>query len=163
MSIKDSFRKRMQTLTGRESVAALKAMENHLQGGAKWTQGAYERGDGSKCLVGAANYVQRTTGNKLADPKYWIGRAIAERQGGVVSPILGIESFNDSRGSYHEIAGVLGRAKELAAGAQLPASRPAPALPPPVAGEILPPVQHEAVPVMIDVTPRARVPARRRD
>ncbi|HVB15428.1 MAG TPA: hypothetical protein VNF04_02740 [Stellaceae bacterium] len=113
MGIRDSYRKTMLGLTGPDSVAALNGMETYFSGGAKWTQGAYHRGDGTKCLVGAADHVQRAAGIKLADPKYWIRRAIAERQG-VVSPVLGIESFNDSRTSYDEIAQVLTRAKQLA-------------------------------------------------
>jgi hypothetical protein len=113
MGFRDSYRKTMLTLTGPDSVAALNGMERFFADGAKWTRGAYHRWDGTKCLVGAANHVQLAAGLKLSDPKYWIRRAIAERQG-VVSPVLGIEGFNDSRASYSEIAQVLTRAKQLA-------------------------------------------------
>jgi hypothetical protein len=127
MGLRDSYRKTMLGLTGPESVTALSHMEKFFAGGARWTQGTYNRQDGAKCLVGAANHVQRTTGLKLADPKYWLRRAIAEREGSV-GPIMGIETFNDSRTSYSEIAPVLSRAKQLASEYQTQQTPTRPAL-----------------------------------
>jgi hypothetical protein len=122
---RDSYRDRRTSLTGRESAATLSAMEDFFQDdGANWTQGAWHRPDGTKCLVGAANHVRV---NALSDEKYWLRRAIAERH-----PGTGIIEFNDSRQSFGEIAEVLARAKQLAAAAQLPAPQPvAEILPPP--------------------------------
>ena len=45
----------------------------------------------------------------IEDARYWLQQAVAER--GFTS----IESFNDSRASYSEIAEILARAKQLAA------------------------------------------------
>jgi hypothetical protein len=120
-----NYRQRRVSLTGPESIETLSAMEWFFQGGENWTKGAYHRRDGSKCLVGAAQSMRTAA---IEDARYWVRQAIAERQGAPVG-LMGIEGFNDSRGSYTEIAAVLARAKQLAAARQSPA---------PVA-EILPP------------------------
>jgi hypothetical protein len=127
MGFRDSMRQRRFNLTGRESVEQLADMEGFFQGGTNWTRGAYERSNGTKCLVGAANYVRRTTGNSLGEAKYWLLQAIAERGG------TGIEGFNDTRTSYREVGEVIWRAKQLALAARSPAPAVAPprALPPP--------------------------------
>jgi hypothetical protein len=107
-----SYRNRMLTHASADSIAALNSIENYFDGGARWIKGAYHTKDG-KCVVGAANHVQQTERLKLANPKHWIRQAIAERQGSV-SPVFGIEGFNDTRASYSEIAEVMERAKQLA-------------------------------------------------
>jgi hypothetical protein len=113
MGFREGYRRRMDQLTAKDSAAALRGMQYYFADGARWITGAYQTRDG-KCLVGAANHVERTSaGLKLSDAKHWIRRAIAERQG-AVSPVLGIEMFNDSRASYAEIAEVLTRARQLA-------------------------------------------------
>jgi len=125
MGFFDSYRRRRVATTGPESLATLQYMEDYFQNGAHWTQHAYQRADGSRCLVGAAHYVSVSP---IDDAKFWLLQAIAERAPGITT----IEQFNDTRGSYTEIEAVIARAKQLAAEAQRPA------LPAPVA-EILPP------------------------
>lgn len=103
------YRETRISLTGPESIKTLSAMERFFQNGKNWTQGTYHRGDGTKCLVGAAQTVNAAP---IDDARYWLQQAIAERGelgGG------GIEGFNDSRYSYSQIAEVLARAKQLAA------------------------------------------------
>jgi hypothetical protein len=109
------YRARRVSLTGAESVQTLSAMERFFQGGKNWTQGAYHRMDGKKCLVGAAETMRTAP---IEDAQFWIKQAIAERSR--YSILSGIEGFNDSRRSFGEIAEVLARAKQLAA-SQLPA------------------------------------------
>lgn len=106
MSILKSYRERCISLTGPESIKTLTAMERFFRDGKNWTQGAYHRPDGTKCLVGAAQSVHVSPINNA---RYWLQQAVAER--GFTS----IESFNDSRASYSEIAEILARAKQLAA------------------------------------------------
>jgi hypothetical protein len=75
--------------------------------------------------------------------KHWLLQAIQECE----PQLKTIEAFNDSRRSYEQVAAVIGRAKELARQAQLPA---------PVTGGTLPAVRPASpVPVMRDVTPPA--------
>jgi hypothetical protein len=111
-------------LTAAESVKSIGNMETLFNGGANWIQGAYHTADGH-CVVGAAQHVRRTSGDGLDDARYWLRQAIAEKTGGNGH----IESFNDSRESYSEIAEVMTRAKELALahrqGQQAPPARPA--------------------------------------
>ena len=97
---------RRVSLTGPESIKTLEGMERFFRDGKNWTQGAYHRPDGTKCLVGAAQSVHVMP---VEDARYWLLQAVAER--GFTS----IESFNDSRASYSEIAEILARAKQLAA------------------------------------------------
>jgi hypothetical protein len=142
--------------TGRESIATLDYMEDYLNGGVNWTKGEYNAANGARCMVGAADAARVS---KVDDAKYFLRQAIAERE----PHLKTIEEFNDSRQSFAEIEAVIHRAKELARAAQLPALRPAAAVPVPVTGEILPPARSASVPatpVMRDVTPRAPQPAR---
>jgi hypothetical protein len=138
MGFFNSYQQRRVSLTGQESVDTLSYMQDHFQGGANWTQGAYHREDGSKCLIGAANHVRVSA---IDDAKYWLRQAIAERTAGAITSI---EAFNDTRDrQFGEIEQVIARAKQLAAAAQLPAPMPVRALPAPVLhGEILPPVRQ---------------------
>jgi hypothetical protein len=80
-------------------------MERVLQGGKKWTQGAYHVETGS-CLLGAA---QLAHAGEIT--RYWLREAIAERTGRRMS----ISAFNDSAASFREIAEILAHAKRLAA------------------------------------------------
>lgn len=114
MSFFESWKKTRLSLTGAESIATLDAMEEFFQGGTNWTQGAYNRPDGTKCLVGAANHVRIS---RLDEAKHFLRAAIAERVPGLTE----IEGFNDTRQSYGEISDVIARAKQLATARQLPA------------------------------------------
>src|SRR5271165_4786300 len=151
MGFLDDYRARRVTLTSRESVQTLTAMERLFQGGKNWTQGAYHRLNGQKCLVGAAQSVNVVP---IEDARYWLKQAIAERGGGTT-----IEEFNDTRASYREIAEVLARAKQLAAAHALQVSAPvAQILPPPPRPALPPPAP--VMPVIIDLTPEP-APARK--
>jgi hypothetical protein len=119
-----NYRQRRVSVTGPESIATLSAIERFFEGGKYWTQGAYHRLDGTKCLVGAAQSVRTAA---IADARYWVGRAIAERYPYWV-PFGQIEAFNDTH-SFAEVAEVIERAKQLAAARQSPA--PAAEIPPP--------------------------------
>jgi len=150
MGFFESYRRRRIATTRPESMATLQYMEDYFRDGANWTQHAYQRADGSRCLVGAANHVRSSP---IDDAKFWLRQAIAERAPGIAT----IEKFNDTRRSYAEIAAVIARAKQLAAAVRRPA------LSAPVA-EILPPEQ-QAVPArnLAPVVPNPRqVRARRR-
>jgi hypothetical protein len=109
MSFLSGYWKTRLALTGPESVETLDAMEGFFQGGANWTQGVYQRPNGQRCLVGAADHLRASS---VDAAKFWLERAIAEETRGTVTRI---ESFNDSRRSYSEVAAVVRRAKELAA------------------------------------------------
>jgi len=161
MGFFDSKQKRRVSLTGRESMATLDHMADFFEGGANWTQHAYNRSNGTKCLVGAANHVRVSS---VDDAKYWLRQAIAEQGGG--AGFMAIEGFNDTRGSYGEIEAVLARAKQLAASANrvsapaavaaLPAPARLAALPAPAAQ--IPPARtlaYEPQARMPDAMPRA--------
>jgi hypothetical protein len=122
MGFFQAYRDRRLSLTARDSIATLSAMERFFQGGKNWTRHAYHRNDGTKCLVGA---FQSLRGAALDDARYWLQQAIAER--GESS----IEGFNDSRPTFGEIAAVMARAKELAAAHAMAAQAPGPLRPPP--------------------------------
>jgi hypothetical protein len=124
MSFRSSYWKTRLALTGRKSAETLTAMEGYFQGGKNWAQGVYHAPDGRKCLVGAADHLRASS---VDTAKYWLERAIAEQTGGTITRI---ESFNDSRRSYREIAAIVSRAQELAAhyAQQSPPSRGRPAL-----------------------------------
>jgi hypothetical protein len=137
------YRKRLMSLTAPESLAGLDAMESFFRGGANWTQGAYNRSNGTKCLVGAANHVKESA---LDHAKVFVLQAVRERG------YLTIEGFNDSRKSFAEIQDVLDRARFLAIEAhqaaigssspvrgRLPAPAPDQVRGRLLAGEILPP------------------------
>lgn len=156
MGFLKNYRQRRVSLTGPESVATLTAIERLFQGGRNWTQGAYHRGDGSKCLVGA---VQSVRSSAVDDARYHLRRAIAELYPGW-SPVMQIESFNDSH-SFAEVARVIERAKELAMGSARQSS----------AAEILPPrpaltyqPEDEQRPVVkVSMADLERVAVKRRD
>jgi hypothetical protein len=124
-------------------VATLSAMERYFQGGKRWGRGKLHNPlNGTKCLVGAVSSVQASSGNRswvpaaaIAAATYYVERAVRERGGRGMGGMgfMVIEAFNDTRPSFHEIAAVIARAKEMATAD----ARPLPA-PPPVA-EILPP------------------------
>lgn len=141
MGFFDSFRQRRAALTGPESVATLDHMQDYFQDGANWARDVYQRADGARCLVGAANHVRVSS---VDDAKHWLRQAIAE----IAPETRRIEDFNDTRGSYVEIAAVIVRAKQLALAAQ----RSAPLV------EILPPERQ--APVTLDLVPRAHVRSR---
>jgi hypothetical protein len=129
-----NYRQRRLSLTGPETVATLSAMERFFQGGRNWTQGAYHRLNGTKCLVGAAHSARV---GPINDAQYYLSQAIAELHPGFAwLPVMRIEAFNDSRLSFSEVAAVIERAKQLAAGA---ARQSAPAL------EILPALNRPAL------------------
>ena len=133
-----NYRQRRLSLTGPESLATLSAIERFFQGGRNWTQGAYHRLNGNKCLVGAAQSMRQ---GAIDDARYWIRQAIVERHPGYAwLPAMQIEAFNDSH-SFAEVARVIERAKELASASAQP---PAHASPAPVA-EILPPLPRPAL------------------
>jgi hypothetical protein len=120
MGFRSSYWKTRLALTSRDSVETLSAMEGFFRGGAGWTQGVYHRSNGQKCLVGAADHLRASS---VDTAKYWLEKAIAEKTHGTVTHI---ESFNDSRRSYSEIAEVIDRARQLALAHQ---ARPEPARP----------------------------------
>lgn len=123
MGFLKNYRMRRAMLTAPESIDTLSAMERFFQNGKNWTQGTYHASDGSKCLVGAAQSVRTAA---LEDARFWLQQAIAERQGGI-SPVMGIEGFNDTH-SFAEVAAVIKRAKQLALAAhwaQQPQAHPA--------------------------------------
>jgi hypothetical protein len=133
------YRETRARLTAAESIATLSAMERLFQGGRKWTQGAYHRMNGNKCLVGAA---QSVPVGAINDARYWLRQAIVELHPAYAwLPVMQIEAFNDSH-SFAEVARVIERAKKLAAASARPAhvsSAPAPA------AEILPPSRRPAL------------------
>jgi hypothetical protein len=123
-------------------VQTLSAMEWFFQDGKRWGRGALHNPlDGTKCLVGAVRSVHASSGNtswvphnEIAAATYYIERAVRERGGrGWGNGGMVIETFNDTRPSFHEIAAVIARAKEMATAD----ARPLPA--PPRVAEILPP------------------------
>src|SRR4051812_32095172 len=115
MGFFDSYRKTRVGLTGRESFATLEHMLQFFQDGENWTQNTYHAPNGTKCLVGAADYVRVSS---VDDAKHWLRMAIAERDPAMTT----IEAFNDSRQSFGEIEAVIARAKQLASAAnRLPA------------------------------------------
>jgi hypothetical protein len=137
------YQERRADLTTSESIATLSAMKRFFGDGQNWTRWAWRRPDGSRCLLGAAHLMRQ---GPINDAQYWIQQAIDERA--PVAGMLGIAWFNDTRRSYGEIAGILDRAKELAARhheqlvieRQLPAPAPMRQLPAPTpVVEILPP------------------------
>ena len=107
MGFRSSYWKTRLALTGPESVETLRAMQGYFRGGAKWIQGVYHAADGQKCLVGAADHLRASS---VDNAKFWLEQAISEKLGRRSS----IESFNDSRRSYREIAEVVARARQLA-------------------------------------------------
>jgi hypothetical protein len=108
MGFRSSYWKTRLALTGPDSIETLTAMQGYFRGGAKWVQGVYHAADGRKCLVGAADHLRASS---VDTAKFWLEKSIAEKTGGAITRI---ESFNDSRRSYSEIAEVIARAKQLA-------------------------------------------------
>jgi hypothetical protein len=145
------------SLTGPESIATLSAMERYFgKDGKNWTQDAYHRGDGTKCLVGAARSMRAAA---IEDALYWVRLSIGELHPDWL-PFGQIEDFNDSRASYTEIAEVIARAKQLAA-AHSQASRAAEILPPPSRAALThQPQERIEIITMADLE---RVAVRRRD
>ena len=147
-----NYRQRRLSLTGPESLATLAAIERFFQGGRNWTQGAYHRLNGDKCIVGAA---QSMRVGAIDDARYWIRQAIVELHPGYRwLPVMQIEAFNDSH-SFAEVAEVIDRAKQLARAAQFspPPQRPALTYQP-----------EEARPVVeLDLADLERVAVRRRE
>jgi hypothetical protein len=128
------YRQRRVSLTGPESVATLTAIARFFQDGRNWTQGAYHRLNGNKCLVGAAQSVRQ---GAIDDAQYYLRQAITELYPGWHLPGMQIESFNDSH-SFAEVAEVIERAKQLALAAARPAHVPS-------APQILPPPSRPAL------------------
>jgi hypothetical protein len=152
MGIFDSYRQRRRSLTGPESVATLSYMEEFFQNGANWTQGVYHRTDGTKCLVGATDHVRVSS---IDDAKFWVRQAIAERDPSIGS----IEQFNDTRGSYTEVAEVIARAKQLAASAPRSTALTTPTRL--LTGEILPPPSSDnRAPAVLNLRSARRMPQR---
>lgn len=108
MGFRSSYWKTRLALTGPQSVETLTAMQGYFRGGAKWIQGVYHAADGRKCLVGAADHLRASS---VDSAKFFLELAITEKTGGTVTRI---ESFNDSRRSYSEIAEVVAQARQLA-------------------------------------------------
>ena len=69
------YRETRARLTAAESIATLSAMERFFRGGRNWTQGAYHRMNGNKCLVGAA---QAVPVGAINDARYWLRCAIVD-------------------------------------------------------------------------------------
>jgi hypothetical protein len=113
------------SLTATDSAKMLKLVEGFFQNGHKWTKGAYHRGDGTKCLVGAVQHLRANKVVPIDDAEFWLRKAIEERRPGSG---MAIESYNDSCASYQDIATLLGRAKQLAT-ARAAANLPPPAEP----------------------------------
>jgi len=165
MGFFSSYRQERAGLTGPESVDTLSHMETFFRDGSKWTRDVYERADGARCLVGAANHVRVSP---IDDAKHWLREAIAEQTSGEITTI---ERFNDTRQNYGEIAAVIERAKELATLARLPAPARRFALPAPAATQVpavidMMPVPvalpSRPAPVTIDMEPIAPQPVRAR-
>src|SRR5580658_4925988 len=102
--IKGLLRGRAEThavLSAADGTRMMALLENFFRGGTKWTQGAYHRLDGTKCLVGAINHLRRHEALSHDQAEAWIKLAISEQSPGGPPPAgIVIESFNDSRSSY---------------------------------------------------------------
>lgn len=144
---KDYWQRRV-TLTGPESLATLASIERFFEGGRNWTQGAYHRTNGQKCIVGA---VQAARHSAIEDARFWIRQAIIERHPRYASlPAMQIEAFNDTH-SFAEVAAVIARAKQLALAAARQSSRQS-------APQIMPQrpaLTHEPQITVLDLTPYA--------
>ena len=145
----ENCRRQMAQLAVPESVDTLDYMEDFFHNGLNWARDTYNAENGARCLVGAANYVRVS---KIDCAKHFILQAIQECE----PQLKTIEAFNDSRRSYEQVAAVIGRARELARQAQLPAVRPVAALPAPASAEFLPLAlaPSGSVPAVRDVTAR---------
>jgi len=156
MGFREDYRQRRISRTGPESIATLSAMERFFgKRGEHWTQDAYHRGDGTKCLVGAARSMRAAA---IEDALYWVRLAIGELHPDWL-PFGQIEDFNDSRASYTEIAEVIARAKQLAA-AHSQASPAAEIQPPSRAALTHQPSERVEIVTMADLE---RVAVRRRE
>lgn len=141
------------------------AMDRYSRGGFGWGQGMLHNYlNGRKCLVGLAQSVRASNGNaswipaeEIEAAKHFIKLAVLERGGGIgFGGDWTIMSFNDTH-SYHDVAAVIRRAKQLAVMSYQAAQPPAPplpvpgpvrALPAPVASvpQVLPPPVRPALP-----------------
>jgi hypothetical protein len=116
------------TVSVESVLQTLSATERYFRGGNRWGQGMLHNPvNGNKCLQGAVSSVQAWDGNTswvpadaIAAARYYIERAVRE-QGALM-----IEEFNDCAPSFHEIAAVIARAKEMAAADARPLPAPAP-------------------------------------
>lgn len=135
-----------------ESIATLDLIDDFFHNGLNWTRDTYKAVNGARCLVGAANYVKVSA---IDCAKHWLLQAIQECE----PQLKTIEAFNDSRRSYEQVAAVIGRAKELARQAQLPAPLPVAALPAPATAKFQPParVASSSVPAVRAASPPQRV------
>ncbi len=102
----------------------LTAMERYFQGGSGWGKGQlHDNRTGRKCLVGAVTSVRATSSGgaswvpseEIVVAQHYIEMAVREQRHGEPAPFGIIQSFNDTRHSYQEIAAVIERAKQLAA------------------------------------------------
>jgi hypothetical protein len=118
-----------------ESVlGSLSAMERFFRGGKRWGKGMYHNNENrTKCLVGAVTSVRASSGNSswvptdaIAAARHYIEQAIVERGGRRWGDAWVIQTFNDSQPSYHEIAAVIARAKQMATADLRPAPSPLP-------------------------------------
>jgi hypothetical protein len=154
--VKNYWRRRL-SLTGPESLATLNAIERFFQGGRNWTQGAYHRANGQKCIVGAVQTVRQ---GAINDARCWIRQAIAQLHPGWCA-IMPIESFNDSH-SFAEVAEVIERAKQLALASMRQSPQAVEILPPPRPALTHQP-EREAPTINLTLPERERVPVKRRD
>jgi hypothetical protein len=101
----------------------LDAMERYFRGGFGWGKGSlHDPSNGKKCLQGAVSSVRASDGKTSWVPheainaaRHYIELAVREHGGDFEDGFSGIiESFNDTRLFYGEIAAVIARAKELA-------------------------------------------------
>jgi hypothetical protein len=90
-----------------DAVEFLDLLLEFFEDGRRWTRGHYHDGDGNRCLVGAAVYVEQTykiTGDKAAAA---LGQALPRRWHGLIE-------FNDSRKSFADIRKLILDARTLA-------------------------------------------------
>jgi hypothetical protein len=146
----------------------LSLIQDFFRNGANWTQGAYHRANGTKCLIGAIEHLGASKAITQAQCRQWIQIAISERQPGARRPeSISIEGFNDSRKSYVEVAEVIARArvlavahaKKMASELRLTAAqKEAPRLPPPVRAQQVAAPAH-ALPKVAAAPQRFALPA----
>jgi hypothetical protein len=104
------------TVSAESVVQALEAMERYFRGGFGWSKYAlHEPATGKKCLMGAVTSVHATDGNRSWVPHEAIAAATqclrhAVRERGFHH----VETFNDTRLFYGQIAALMARAKQIA-------------------------------------------------
>jgi hypothetical protein len=92
-----------------KSVLVLDRMLQLLDGGAHWTRGVYDDGEGNFCLVGAMNQIRDDLRIRGAGTAYYLLRAIG---GGRL--LSDLEDYNDWHNSFAHVEAVILKARALA-------------------------------------------------